>query len=292
MPMTFLRIPNFALALSVVAAACVSTASGAVAAQQSKPSPRPVIAQVQSPAMRPGAIFRSGVRQTADGALEYPFARKPDPRVICKPLYVCDVELQSGEQILNLAIGDSLRWVIAAAGSGPGGSVPHVFVKPTEAHLNTNLVITTSKRVYYIALASENVAVSPRISFSYPGDEEAAAAARLAEQRAEQDDAARTLPLLPPESLDYNYKVGGAAVISPQRVYNDGVHTYIEYATLPDDLPVVYAIAPDGSNKIVNYRLKGSTFIVDSVPRGFDLVLNAGTGKRDRGELRCNIRHK
>ncbi len=239
-----------------------------------------------------GAATASLAVEAPDGSIRYPFGGKSEPLLTCRPLFVCDIALQPGETVLNLAIGDSLRWVIAAAQSGPGGSTPHVLVKPTELNLATNLIVTTTKRVYYLRLASAPEASQPRLSYSYPDDESNAAAARLALARARAEDKATEIPSLPPDQLDYNYRVSGATEIMPKKVYNDGVHSFIEYAALPTDLPVVYGVAPDGANQIVNYRLKDLTFIVDGIPSGFDLVLNAGTGKHGRGERRTYIRHK
>ena len=234
----------------------------------------------------------SGPVEAADGSLRYVFGGRSEPTLTCRPLFVCDVALEAGETVLNLAIGDSLRWVVAAAQSGPGGNVPHVLVKPTETRLETNLVITTTKRVYYLRLRSGENAPEPRLSFSYPEEEGEIAAAKLAAQKALIADAATEIPLLPPDQLDYNYRIVGPREIAPQRVYNDGVHSFIEYTVLPTDLPVVYAVAPDGSDQIVNFRLRGSIFIIDGIQSGFDVVLNAGTGKHGHGERRVFIRHK
>ena len=233
----------------------------------------------------------SGPYLAADGSLRYPYRGGLEPTLTCKPLYVCDVTLEAGETILNLAIGDSARWVIAAAQSGPSGSIPHVFIKPTESDLQTNLLITTTKRVYYLRLTANGSTVEPsRISYSYPDEEAAAQAARDAKATI-ADVVVPELPLLPPDQLDYNYRIQGAKEIQPTKVYNDGVHSYIQYNALPTDLPVVYAVAADGSDQIVNYRLKDTIFVVDGIPTGFDLVLNGGTGKHGRGERRVFVRH-
>jgi type IV secretion system protein VirB9 len=244
--------------------------------------------------MQPGAVFAQrnasgsiGPIVADDGSLRYPYGRV-QPTLTCRPLYICDVALQAGETVLDLAIGDSVRWIIASAQSGPNGNTPHVFVKPTQLNLDTNLVVTTTRRVYYLRLLSSSYTDNPRIGYYYPEDEAAAATAEA--QRRHQSNL--QLPLLPASQLDYDYKIQGDRLLLPQRVYNDGVHTFVEYSTLPMDLPVLFAVAPDGSNQMVNFRLRKNTFIVDGIPSGIDLVLNAGTGKRGRGERRVYIRHK
>lgn len=231
----------------------------------------------------------SGAVIAADGSTQYPYGRV-EPHLTCQPLFVCDVILEQGESVLNIAVGDSVRWVIASAQSGPSGSTPHIFLKPTRNNLVTNLVVTTTKRVYYVHLNSASYAPNPRLSFSYP-DEEAAAEAERAKVAQQAQTDASELPLLPLDQLDFKYKIVGAPEIMPARVYNDGVHTFIEFATLPTDLPVVYGVALDGAQQIVNFRLRDKTFVVDSILSGFNLVLNGGTGHKGHGQRTVYIRH-
>ncbi len=228
----------------------------------------------------------------SDGSLRYPFNGRVEPTLTCRPLYVCDVALENGETILNLGIGDSARWVIAAAQSGPNGATPHVLVKPVALDLSTNLIVTTTKRVYYLRLESQQQVLNPRISFSYPEEAEVENAARAAEAKRKAEEAAAELPLLPPDQLDSAYRIDGDRSFRPQKVFNDGVHTYLDFDVLPNDLPVLYAVASDNSEQIVNFRLRGTTFIVDGTPTGIDLILNGGTGRHGRGEQRVSIRHK
>jgi P-type conjugative transfer protein TrbG len=210
-------------------------------------APGAAFAQSSVAAPTSSAIADNGPLLAPDGSLRYVFGGSSEPLLTCRPLYVCDVILESGETILNLGIGDSVRWVVAAAQSGPGGATPHVLIKPTALDLATNLIVTTTKRVYYLRLASAGSAPNPRISYSYPEEAEEQAAARAADAKRREDERASALPLLPPDQLDANYRISGDKTFSPTRVYNDGVHTFIEYATLPNDLPVVFAVASDGT---------------------------------------------
>jgi type IV secretion system protein VirB9 len=252
-------------------------------------------------ALAAGAVFFIGIANPAQaqnptgfvdssGTLRFAFPGVT-PTVVCQPLFVCDIILQPDEAVQNIATGDSARWVIAAGTSGPNGTTPHVFIKPTATNLRTNLVITTTKHIYYLMLASTTATRYPRIGFYYPQEEKAAADARALAQQQEEEERRLDLPLLPPDQLDTHYRITGDRALSPSRVYNDRVHTFIEFDVLPNDLPVLYAIAADGSNEIVNYRLKDKMFIIDGVPGGIDLVLNAGTGHHGHGERRVNIRH-
>ena len=97
------------------------------------------------------AVAGAGPIAGPDGVLRYPFGERTPPTLRCKPLFVCDLVLEPGETIINVAVGDSVRWLIAPASSGGADSAtPHVLVKPTEAGLHTNLIVTTNRRTYYL----------------------------------------------------------------------------------------------------------------------------------------------
>jgi type IV secretion system protein TrbG len=239
------------------------------------------------------AAADTGAPQLQDGIVRYAFGGSNEPTLVCKPLYVCDIVLEPGESVLNIATGDSSRWVIASAQSGPNGDTPHVLVKPTQVGLRTNLVITTTKRTYYVLLASADQTVYSRIGFYYPEEAAAQAAAVQAAQRAKEAEDLTRLPLLPPNELDVQYDVTGDPSLMPKRVYNDRVHTYIEYdPQLPVDAPVVTMVGPGGDDQIINYRIIGNLYIIDGVPRELHLTQDAGTGKRGRGQRLLDIRHK
>jgi type IV secretion system protein VirB9 len=68
---------------------------------------------------------------------------------------VCDLELQPGERVRDLHVGDAVRWKITPAQSGPeGAETTHIVIKPMDVGLVTTMVITTDRRVYYVKLAS------------------------------------------------------------------------------------------------------------------------------------------
>ncbi len=228
----------------------------------------------------------------ADGALHYPVDGPAEPQLACVPLFICDVTLEPNESLLNIATGDSSRWLIAAAQSGPGGNTPHVLIKPTSLGLRTNLIITTTRRVYYLRLNSASTTPYSRLTYFYPDDEAAAAAAAVEAARLAELSRQAELPLQPNGPLDTSYRMWGDSAFLPFRVYADSQHTFIEYAKLPTDLPALFQVSSAGDDQIVNYRVKDNLFIVDGTPPAIDLVLNAGSGRGGRGERRGHIRHQ
>ena len=92
----------------------------------------------------------------SDGRVMYAYGAGL-PMIVCAPLRVCMVELQAGERIIGEPhIGDSVRWHISPAMYGAGEQATSVIVlKPQVPGLDTNLLITTDRRAYYLRLVSK-----------------------------------------------------------------------------------------------------------------------------------------
>jgi type IV secretion system protein VirB9 len=71
------------------------------------------------------------------------------------PLRVTTLTLGEGEVLVSKAAGDTVRWQIGETTSGAGAARrTHVLLKPLERGLETNLVLTTNRRVYLLDLRS------------------------------------------------------------------------------------------------------------------------------------------
>jgi type IV secretion system protein VirB9 len=211
------------------------------------------------------------------------------PTVVCAPLRVCMIELQSGEKLVGEPhIGDSVRWNLSPAMYGNGTSATSVIVlKPQGPGLDTNLLITTDRRAYYLRLLSKSDDYVARVAFAYPDEEENEKKwqQHLAEQKAQETKATR-IAELPPNAVDsmyFNYRLkGGDDNIRPIRVFDDGKKTYIQIsqAARNREAPVLVVIGPDGKQEMVNYRVKDDMYIVDRLFERAELIL--GSGKKAR----------
>ena len=138
------------------------------------------------------------------------------PSVIASPMQICDVELQPGEKVNEIVVGDSARWMIESGSAGQGaGQTVHLFIKPVDAGLESTAVITTDRRVYHLRLISKKDQHTPYIGFTYADDlSRSLAAKKSQEQRREQwsttesADGERT----DLSKLNFNYKVSGDRV--------------------------------------------------------------------------------
>lgn len=212
--------------------------------------------------------------------------------IVCAVLQVCDVELQPGEQLNNLNVGDPRFTVEPAVSGGGAAEVLHLIIKPLDVGLLTTLVVTTNRRTYRMNLRSHRTEFMPQVSFIYP--EDAAAkwdAIKTREVREKQD---QTIPQTKEYlgDLNFKYDLAGSAPWKPVRVYNDGVKTVIQMpaAMAQTEAPTLLVVRKEGGwfsdddTVMVNYRVQGDRYIVDTV---FDkAILIAGVG---RGQDRVTI---
>ena len=222
-----------------------------------------------------------------DGRVLYSFGAGL-PTVVCAPLRVCIIELQAGEKIVGEPqIGDSVRWNISPAMYGSGETATSVIVlKPTISGLDTNLLVTTDRRAYYVRLISKPEEYVARVAFQYPDEDSSKKWQQhmIDQQRAELQGkrSSEVLPaMLAVDKLNFGYRVnGGNEHIRPLRVYDDGSKTYIQ---MPSEMqnreaPALLVIGSDGKGEMANYRVRQQTYIVDRLFDRAELVL--GTGKK------------
>jgi len=205
----------------------------------------------------------------ADGVLYHAYAA---------PGRVTDIILQPGEMLGSVASGDTARWIIGDTTSGSGAEKrAHILVKPFNAGLTTNLVITTDRRAYHVLLTSSATNAMAALSWSYPADE------MLAIKRAEdaRTAAAPVAAGLDVDALRFNYAItGDRAPWRPVRAFDDGRQTFIEFpATLATgEAPPLFALGSNGEAELVNYRVRGRFYVVDRLIDAAELRL--GTKKQ------------
>lgn len=229
----------------------------------------------------------TGIRPVdgGDGTVRFIFGAQ-QPSIVCAVLQICDIALQAGEQVNSINLGDTARWTVEPAITGVGESeVQHLIVKPMDVGLETSLVVTTNRRAYHIKLRSHRTEYMPQVAFTYP-EEALAKWDRIKTREATQRQAA-TIPQTGEYlgNLSFDYSVTGETSWKPVRVYNDGVKTIIQMPSTVQqtEAPTLLVVRKDGSlfrdeeTVMVNYRVQGDRYIVDSV---FDkAILIAGVGK-------------
>jgi len=270
-----------------------------VVAQAPKPKPRHIITPAgilaaQPPEVQqiianhqpgqPWPMLRHGA------TVLYPYSADSSPSVDSAPLRTTDIQLDAGETVTDVALGDAQRWMANAASAGdPHNATPHIVVKPEIAGIDTNLTIYTTERIYHLSLYARGRAMQ-EVEFYYPDDiqRQMATARQAAKQPDITDDAGAeaqsALPEVDPSKLNYSYKIDGARnlAFAPVRVFDDGTRVYLQMparmqtATAP-------ALMLDGTAgpQMVNYRSVpltdgGSYYVVDRLFDKAELVSGAG----------------
>jgi P-type conjugative transfer protein TrbG len=219
-----------------------------------------------------------------NGSIKFLYGAQ-QPSIVCAVLQVCDVALQAGEQVNSINLGDTARWTVEPAVTGSGaGEVQHLIIKPLDVGLETSMVVTTNRRSYHLRLRSHRSQYMPQVAFTYPEEAMAKWDAIKAREGRDRDD--RTLPETREYmgNLSFDYEVSGSAAWKPVRVYNDGRKTIIQMPSTmaQTEAPALLVVRKDGGvftddeTVMVNYRVQGDRYIVDSV---FDkAILIAGVG--------------
>ena len=165
----------------------------------------------------------------------YAYDQGPAPVVDCEPLRTTDIQLQAGETITDVAMGDTERWMATPTSSGdPSDPVPHLAVKPQAPGISTNLTIYTTKHIYHLLLRSRPADAMQEVEFYYPDEllgaikkaDEAAAQAKIkASTRTDVDPPGAVVPVtsVDPGQLNFSYTISGPQMPwKPIRAFDDG----------------------------------------------------------------------
>jgi type IV secretion system protein TrbG len=233
------------------------------------------------------------------------------PSVVCAVLQITDVELQAGETITQINLGDTTRWSIETAKSGSRtDEIEHLVIKPRDIGLSTSLVVATDRRTYHLLLRSDESGFMYYVRFEYGDSPTPAALAVTAKAKTDPADPALGDPpphkeskgegkqavhrvshkeevvTDMPDDADESYVVKGKAEWAPVGVYSKDGKTYLEMPTSMrhKEAPVLFEETKSGwfhhSKDLVNFRVKGKWYVVDKVLDHAVLVTGVGSGQK------------
>jgi len=231
--------------------------------------PRPTVSRDTSPpTARVEAANRAAMREPSSAGYinavqVYPWTEGALYRLYAAPERVSDIALQPGEKLVAVSAGDTVRWVIGDTNSGAGEDMRvHVLVKPFAPGLVTNMVITTDRRAYHLALESTDKTAMAAISWTYPQDRLVA----LQRQNIRAEEAKPIADGVALTNLKFRYTItGDNPPWRPIRAWDDGNKVYIEFPARLDqgEAPPLFVVGPLGQSQLVNYRVSGNHYIVD-----------------------------
>ncbi len=209
------------------------------------------------------------------------------PELECETLRVCAVELETGERVVKTYMGDGERWKVDVQLSQEGGVKPLVVLKPTECGIETNLIVSTDRRIYDVLVKSracgspgEGLKLGPRrLRFDYGGFSQAW------NDKGQPGGATAQSGAVKPQNLNFKYTwAGGWRGPKPKLVYDDGERIYVQMEKVPEKAPAIFRKGADGL-ELVPFRLEGNVYVIEAVPEEFVLVAGPHE-RRDRTVVR------
>ncbi len=232
----------------------------------------------------------------------FPFGES-QPVVRCSLFVVCDIELEPGEIVTDVALGAPRLWEAREMVSGdPHEPTPHVIVWPLDYDLVTNAIVATTRRTYHLGLVSPprhevaggGTPYHRHISFYYPA-ETVRRWNTLEEIRREQAtgetaerEAAVSLSVgaldLEAIGLAYDLKADRRASWAPDLVFDNGRQVFLHFPShvRSTNFPTLLVESAEGTLGVANFRVSpdGRWMIFDGLFRRARLV--SGTGRSQR----------
>jgi P-type conjugative transfer protein TrbG len=241
----------------------------------------------------------------SNASVEFQFGESL-PSIVCAVLQVTDIELQGGEVVTHVNLGDSTRWTVESAMSGSGSSqVSHLIVKPRDIGLSTSLIVTTDRRTYHLLLVSDEAEFMHDVTFVYgspptpvvtaatPEPTPAKVAKDPPPRRKKQSEGKQAVASREPaDGADENYVIKGKPDWKPVSAYSKDGKTYIEMppSVKHREAPVLFEEKRSGlfghKKDLCNYRVHGKWYVVDRVLDSATLVNGVGAGQQ-----RVTIQH-
>ncbi len=223
------------------------------------------------------------VRASADARIRYVNYNEDDVvGLYAKQGMAAHVVFAQGEEVLDIASGFGDGWEFKNRRN-------HLYLKPRSARAtgetqgmippkpgqwNTNLLVTTNRRVYtfqLVLVGSSDDRAAYRVTFRYPDDDAAAKAAAAEAELARSRLEARAVV----RNTSYTMQIGRrSAAIAPTSAYDDGTFTYL---TFPNnrEIPAVFLVADDKdkTETLVNTHFNNDVLVIHRVAPQFVLRL-------------------
>lgn len=233
------------------------------------------------------------------GFTQFPYG-EVQPVLNCQPNYGCDIELQPGEKVSAVIIGNESLWDHLIWDSNQTATpISHITIGPRIDKTKTNAIIGTDRRTYHLELIStEKSEYTRSAKFYYPRErlkDYQTKQRRIARKETRQSTIDSLAGALPHQVLSFDWEIDARRNLSwkPTRVFDDGVHIYIQFPenVVFEDFPGVYTQTSDGqltqpiwrtvSPDSTRSREKGSYLMIDGMFEELQL-LGGYRGKEEK----------
>lgn len=253
------------------------------------PSSNGARAQAKREAQRPIDVVEAANKRAsqrpdeegyANAVMTYDYQSGALYQVYAATLRLTAIQLQPGEKLTSKpALGDIERWqTVVTYSTEDGTQVQHVLIKPTRPELTTTMALFTNRRTYLLELSSYKDVGMVGVRWRYGNDE----ASQMESAMLEAGIGANSGTNVNLERANYAYSIqilnpskGGSGMPewTPVQVFDDGSKTFIRFpeAMLHREAPVLHILSGAKDPQLVNYRAKGTTWVVDRLFKAAEL---------------------
>ena len=200
------------------------------------------------------------------GTMYYDFDPDFTYEIYCQPYRVTDLQLQPGEQVIEMPfLSESQVWEIGAGVSRVGGvDTQHFFIKPAYSGLETSFIIITDKRIYHLMLKSFKDVYMTQVKWEYPNTMPFKLTSELNNKVSKLSKETFSVD---PTYLSFDYKMTYSVFKKPywipQRIYDDGKRTYIvmDETVLHMTSPVLF----NKRNERINYSVNKNLIVINEL---------------------------
>ena len=214
--------------------------------------------------------------------------------IYTKADFITTIKLEADEDILYIVGGNTEAFLIDQTRGGKDGS-SLVYIKPLFEDLDTNIVITTDKRVYFFYVKTSKTIFNSMVRFQYPYEREIVAYANEvainklnnpAPIEIKNNETLPNISIIGNEKIDLKYNIKSNNAIAPDLVYNNGLKTYVRLKKGIQEMPILEVIGADGKVETVNMRVDERDgykfFIIDKIVTKGQLKLGKETAVFER----------
>jgi type IV secretion system protein VirB9 len=194
--------------------------------------------------------------------------------------YQTNVELEEGEEVQTISVGDRSLWQIIPSGS-------RLFIRPMDEDVSTNMTVITNLRAYQFDLRAgkgkpkDNPDLIYVAKFMYPKmvpfvppPPPPPMPPAIETPGAMPTVPATNVPVVPKSAAapyNYLYSYSGKDELAPTDTYDDGQRTYVRFANTAT-LPKVFAVTKGGARTPVDYTLQADMMVLPQVEEQYVLV--------------------
>lgn len=204
--------------------------------------------------------------------VRFPYLEDKVYKIYTQVGFVTDLVFEKNEKIIYVGGGDTARWKVDTSAVGSEyESYCHLYLKPLETGITTDLIINTDKRVYRL-LVTATSRYNPVVRWVYNAESKRNGDSIVVGESSDPASGG-----VNPAELDFNFKIDKPELgWAPSSVFRSGNKTYIKMKPeiVHYDLPSFFVIDDEGQPNLVGYRYVNGSFVVDKF---FDnAVLYAG----------------